>query len=78
MGVLMIVMIVGIVFYVVKQNRYSSSTNNVGQNYELPTVLKPTTEYEEILNKIDSSVSEYCEIGNLEAVTSSAEYSNIT
>ena len=74
----MIVMIVGIVFYVVKQKRYSSSTNSVGQNYELPTVPKPTNEYEGSQTKIDNSVSEYSEIGFLDAVTSQAEYSTMT
>ena len=73
----MIVMMVGVAVYVVKQKRYSSSTNNVGQHYELPTVLKPTNEYEEIRNNIDNRVSEYSEIGILDAITSRAEYSNI-
>lgn len=73
----MIVMMVGIAVYVVKQKRYSSSTNNVGQHYELPTVLKPTNEYEEIRNNIDNRVSEYSEISILDAVKSRAEYSNI-
>ena len=71
-------MIVGIAFYVVKQKRYSSSMNSVGQNYELPTVFKPTNEYEGIQIKIDDSVSEYSEIRFLDAATSRAEYSNIT
>lgn len=74
----MIVIIVGIVFYVVKQKRYSSSTNSVEQNYELPTIPKPSTEYDEIGNKIDNSVSEYSEIGILDAVALRVEYSNIT
>ena len=77
MGIVMIVMIVGIVFYVVKQKRYSLSTNSVGQNYELPTVPKPTNEYEEIRNKIDNNVSEYRDIGIFYANTSRSEYRNI-
>lgn len=77
MGIVMIVMIVGIVSYVVKQKRYSLSTNRVGQNYELPTVPKPTNEYEEIRNKIDNNVSEYNEIVIFDANTSRSEYSNI-
>lgn len=39
---------------------------------------KPSTEYDEIGNKIDNSVSEYSEIGILDAVASRVEYSNIT
>lgn len=77
MGIVMIVMIVGIVSYVVKQKRYSLSTNGVGQIYELQTVPKPTNEYEEIRNKIDNNVSEYSEIGIFDANTSRSEYSNI-
>ena len=77
MGIVMIVMIVGIVFYVVKQKRYSLSTNSVGQNYELPTVPEPTNEYEEIRNKIDNNISEYSEIDIFDANTSRSEYSNI-
>lgn len=73
----MIVLTVGIIFYVVRQKRYSSYTNSAGQNYEMPTVPKPTNEYEEIRNKIHNSVSEYSEIGILDANTSRSEYSEI-
>lgn len=72
----MIVIIVGVVFYVVKTKRYSSSTNSVGKNYELPTLPKPSNRYEEIRNKIDN-VSEHSEIGIFHANTSRSEYSNI-
>ena len=68
LGVFMIVTLV----YVVKRKWFSSSTQTVGQNYELPFSPKLATEYEEIQNKstdgeIDNNTSEYSEIAMVEA-----------
>ena len=69
--------------YVIKRKWFSSSTQTVGQNYELPSSPKLAAEYEEIQNKstggeIDNNASVYSEIAMIEANMSRTEYSNIT
>ena len=68
LGVFMIVTLI----YVVKRKWFSSSTQTLGQMYELPLSPQITIEYEEIQNKstggeIDNSASEYSEIAMVEA-----------
>lgn len=69
--------------YVVKRKWLSSSTQTLGQTYELPSFPKITTEYDEIQNRstggeIDNNASGYSEIAIVEANMSRTEYRNIT
>ena len=58
--------------YVIKRKWLSSSSQTLGENYELPLSPKLTNEYEEIQHKstdgeIDNNTSEYSEIAMVEA-----------
>ena len=63
---IMVILLTGIIFYIVKQKWHSNSTQSSRENYEIPTLLKQTNEYEEIRNKNTNGEcdkdSEYSEI----------------
>ena len=65
-SVIMVILLIGIIVYIVKQKWHSNTTQSSRENYEIPTLPKQTNEYEEIRNKNTNGecdkASEYSEI----------------